>query len=382
MSIDKLTADLQVAIQQAEHKPGDWAQTAQSMGGVCCPGEPFQIGKPWPQEEPWAQFSYKRDSWLAVAAVNAIPGLLAEIDRLKGLRPAAPPRPPEGESLPRYGLRWNGPQQPVAVPMADGYWAPWHLADQIQAENECFEEGMRSIASSLSAGGYNAERLSAAELVEKVRWGVSHLCDAHERQVNELRSELEALRKGKAEPTILTTLVDAELALEDLEQKALAASQAPLELSEEGGSGVVVPNGVMEVGDYVLVRQDGKLPDDDGFADAQYILASAPPKILALIASLRALAEAQETMLCGAHALGLTANVGAQDVVNAILALQTEAAGLRKDKRLLDSGMIMTSDRDEFGQAHRTHRRGLDLRKSIMDAIKEHRRDEIAGDIE
>lgn len=57
--------------------------------------------------------------------------LLAEIKRLKGLQPAGPPRPPEGSGLPRYGLRWNGPHQPVSVPMDDGYWTPWHLAVQL-----------------------------------------------------------------------------------------------------------------------------------------------------------------------------------------------------------------------------------------------------------
>lgn len=30
---------------------------------------------------------------------------------------------------PRYGLQWNGPQQPVPVGMSDGYWTPWHLAE-------------------------------------------------------------------------------------------------------------------------------------------------------------------------------------------------------------------------------------------------------------
>jgi len=59
--------------------------------------------------------------------------LLAENERLKGLQPEFPPRPPEGSGLPRYGLRWNGPQQPLAVPMEDGYWTPWHLADQLKA---------------------------------------------------------------------------------------------------------------------------------------------------------------------------------------------------------------------------------------------------------
>ncbi|WP_321837848.1 hypothetical protein [Pseudomonas kulmbachensis] len=86
--LKKLTESLNRAIEQAEHKPGQWAETAQSMGGICCAGEPFQIGKPWAKEDPWAHFSYKRDSWLAVAAVNALPRLMAlivENEALKGL---------------------------------------------------------------------------------------------------------------------------------------------------------------------------------------------------------------------------------------------------------------------------------------------------------
>jgi hypothetical protein len=52
----------------------------------------------------------------------------ARIEVLQGLLPEFPPRPPEGSGMPRYGLRWNGPDQPLAVPMDDGYWMPWHLA--------------------------------------------------------------------------------------------------------------------------------------------------------------------------------------------------------------------------------------------------------------
>ena len=83
-----LAESLNRAIEQAEHKPGQWAETAQSIGGICCAGEPFQIGKPWAKEEPWVHFSFKRDSWLAVAAVNALPqlmALIAESEALKGL---------------------------------------------------------------------------------------------------------------------------------------------------------------------------------------------------------------------------------------------------------------------------------------------------------
>ena len=91
--LKRLTESLNRAIEQAEHKPGQWAETAQSMGGICCAGEPFQIGKPRAKEDPWAHFSYKRDSWLAVAAVNALPELMALLgphdelaeDLIKGL---------------------------------------------------------------------------------------------------------------------------------------------------------------------------------------------------------------------------------------------------------------------------------------------------------
>ncbi|MCY1314363.1 hypothetical protein D9M70_649910 [compost metagenome] len=48
---------------------------------------------------------------------------------------------------------------------------------------------------------------------------------------------------------------------------------------------------------------------------------------------------------------------------------QAEIEALRKDKDRLDSGCIMTHERDEFGQAYKSERRGLDLRAAIDDAI-------------
>lgn len=57
----------------------------------------------------------------------------AEIARLRGLRPELPPRSPAGSGLPRYGLRWISPDAPVVVPMGDGYWTPWHLAEKAEA---------------------------------------------------------------------------------------------------------------------------------------------------------------------------------------------------------------------------------------------------------
>ena len=45
----------------------------------------------------------------------------------------SPPSQEEGETrmpLPRYGLQWNGPEEPVPTEMEDGYWTPWHLANE------------------------------------------------------------------------------------------------------------------------------------------------------------------------------------------------------------------------------------------------------------
>lgn len=54
----------------------------------------------------------------------------AEVERLRGLVPELPPRAPDGGGLPRYGLYWRGPTDPLSVPMESGYWTPWHLAKE------------------------------------------------------------------------------------------------------------------------------------------------------------------------------------------------------------------------------------------------------------
>lgn len=66
----------------------------------------------------------------ADAAISKIKELAAEVERLRGSTPELPPRPPFGSGLPRYGVRWNGDNKPITVPMDDGYWTPFHLANQ------------------------------------------------------------------------------------------------------------------------------------------------------------------------------------------------------------------------------------------------------------
>ncbi len=67
--------------------------------------------------------------------VMAVERMRAEVEALRGLRPETPERPPHSNdsryqhpALKRYGLRWNGPGEPVSVPMEDGYWTPFHAA--------------------------------------------------------------------------------------------------------------------------------------------------------------------------------------------------------------------------------------------------------------
>ncbi len=125
--------------------PRDWAQHYADLLEECCAYEKSEqvsalLAQPAepvisPGDEEFSHLStielrgYHK-GWAAASATQ-----LAEIKRLKGLQPEAPPRPPEGDGLPRYGLRWNGPQQPLATPMDDGYWTPWHLAAQQQTQS-------------------------------------------------------------------------------------------------------------------------------------------------------------------------------------------------------------------------------------------------------
>ena len=55
----------------------------------------------------------------------------------------------------------------------------------------------------------------------------------------------------------------------------------------------------------------------------------------------------------------------------AILELCAEVRALREDKARLDSGCIVTHERDEFGEEYRCERRGNDLRAMIDEAWRE-----------
>lgn len=92
---------LESRINAAEHPPGTWADNRQRMGSICT--KTNHALSLLAIENGWASFNFKRDGWLAVEAVNALPELIArvrsseageraadaEVERLQGLLDAA-----------------------------------------------------------------------------------------------------------------------------------------------------------------------------------------------------------------------------------------------------------------------------------------------------
>lgn len=105
--------------------------------------------------------------------------------------------------------RWSLVPEKYRTEHADIAWRAWQtraaLAEselaEVREQNEVFEGGMRALACSLSAGGYNSEKLTAAQLLEKVTWGIDEftkstcgLLDSVRAERDELRAELERVK--------------------------------------------------------------------------------------------------------------------------------------------------------------------------------------------
>ncbi len=81
-----------------------------------------------------------------------------------------------------------------AVYSADGFDAALEEIARLKAENEVFEEGMRSIACSLSAGGYNAVTLTADQLVRKVNGGLETFTNSTGGLLDKITADRDQLR--------------------------------------------------------------------------------------------------------------------------------------------------------------------------------------------
>lgn len=67
---------LRARILSAEHKPGQWMQSRQSIGAIVQATPSPSISQFFEPETHLGAFGYKRDAWLAVEAVNALPTLI------------------------------------------------------------------------------------------------------------------------------------------------------------------------------------------------------------------------------------------------------------------------------------------------------------------
>jgi hypothetical protein len=72
---------LHKAIEEAEHKPGTWTKAVSQLGAVASAGQDISNVLGGEGEQIIGSFGYKRDGWLATAAVNSLPELL-DIARL------------------------------------------------------------------------------------------------------------------------------------------------------------------------------------------------------------------------------------------------------------------------------------------------------------
>lgn len=98
---------------------------------------------------------------------DEIARLREEIETLKGIKPELPNYLPYGHPLPRFGLRWNGPTEPLTVPLDDGYWTPWHYADSRIADLRSTLSRMADLRSTLEAIGRYS--FTAWDKLERVR---------------------------------------------------------------------------------------------------------------------------------------------------------------------------------------------------------------------
>jgi hypothetical protein len=103
---------------------------------------------------------------LTLDEIRAVHDAATEIERLRGIKPELPPRPPDDgdQVLPRYGIRWNDKGEPLSVPMVDGYWTPWHLADRHAHEMSEIEKLRLAVscAEDLLESAQPADHLEAA----------------------------------------------------------------------------------------------------------------------------------------------------------------------------------------------------------------------------
>ena len=173
----------------------------------------------------------------------------SEVDRRIG--EAVSDTATESERLPRYGVRWNGPTDPICEPMADGLWTPWHEAEKRilalaakLAQSEKMHDEVRAIC---AEAGVHHPRVLLAKLADATRANelAALRLNKREAQITAFEAELEALRRDKERKQRALEAIDSVIAWSDTFQNwyllERPRSQAALALvrdaMRDGGEG-------------------------------------------------------------------------------------------------------------------------------------------------
>ena len=109
-----------------------------------------------------------------------------------------------GAGLERYGIEWQGQENPISVPMDDGYWTPWHIAQLRITELEA----------KLHAPKYDKEICPVG--VNVLEWIDGLIDEDHRRNQRHLDAKDERIAELEQE------LLDTERARESWEQHSLS----------------------------------------------------------------------------------------------------------------------------------------------------------------
>ena len=116
----------------------------------------------WEQEQIEKEFA-ELEARLATAEAEVV-RLRGQVAALKGRVPDLPVVFRRGDPLPRFGIRWSSPTEPICVPMDDGYWTVWHYADAALAEIVRERNDYRS-----SFAKSRDDELSVAQEIDELR---------------------------------------------------------------------------------------------------------------------------------------------------------------------------------------------------------------------
>ena len=116
----------------------------------------------WEQEQIEKEFA-DLEARLATAEAEVV-RLRGQVAALKGRVPDLPVVFRRGDPLPRFGIRWSSPTEPICVPMDDGYWTVWHYADAALAEIVRERNDYRS-----SFAKSRDDELSVAQEIDELR---------------------------------------------------------------------------------------------------------------------------------------------------------------------------------------------------------------------